>query len=490
MKNEKFPVPTQQFDISLDSATPTPLDPNQLSQNLANIGLTCQLASPDNCVKYIGEVRKGLSTGNLKSWAYSQVNEVNSDDLGKINTSDLKLSDIFKDLGITGNYIPAATSPYQQQLYIVGAPSHFDFLFAHGHDTGTFGGVKVEHPSSGNSSTVDAIKQLFGTTGADMISALPIGLDKDATEAAFNNLLGPVQLINGNYDSWVGTDGKQHHENCVRSILLTNNYDPDGKTCDGIGVINIDWHLTIKDISNKKNQTFNYNLNVIIRAVVYSDPNALLADVAKISTTLKDKLFFRDAYTFPVPSQIQIFPTLPPANADTFNCGIPIEQTSGDYNDVIILSYGDLESIGVLDNSKSNGAVSYSKTVTSGFTFSMGQKIAAGFSYEVNAGIAKSGVNLNLELSFNETWDESTSETVQFDAPANTTVYMYQGVTKASVLRLHTSTLKLEYISSAQMKSPCVVATDKPLTGKAVVTNKHQDIIDIQNGKLPLFMKI
>lgn len=201
-------------------------------------------------------------------------------------------------------------------------------------------------------------------------------------------------------------------------------------------------------------------------------------------------MFFANARAIPVPSTIEIFNTLPVACSDTFNQGLPVVQTCGDYMDVIILSHAGFQNIGSLDNTSSSCTSSYSKSVTKGFTFSTGQKISSQFEFDLDAIIATAKVSVGIEIPFNEEWSNSATETVNFEVPGGKQAFLYQGYTAANILRMNCKTAQFAYVDSARMLTSALITSGTPIIGDVKLEHKRTMLRANVNGEKPLWLKM
>ena len=128
----------------------------------------------------------------------------------------------------------------------------------------------------------------------------------------------------------------------------------------------------------------------------------------------------------------------------------------------------DLENIGCIDNTGSDGQAQYSKTITSGFTFTAGQKISGGFKYGAGALFSKAEFNINFEISFTEQWNSSQSETVTFTVPKDSKAFLYQGYLRSAVLEFNTKTFQYSYKDQGRFLSNIIKTTPKPIDTKPV----------------------
>ena len=197
-------------------------------------------------------------------------------------------------------------------------------------------------------------------------------------------------------------------------------------------MLSIDWHLTIDDYKEKKKGLQHATtLNVKTRSVLYDSLDDLKGDLEFIKSHFGQDLFSNFP---PRDKRLKIFEHLPPPNQDTFDHGLLL-VAKDDYVDVIIMYAPSLESLGSIDNSGSPAQASYSKSVTSGFTFSMSQKIGVETELEAGVVIAKGSFTMSMELSFTEQWNSSQTETVSFSVPAGEKAFTYQGYLLSRKLR-------------------------------------------------------
>lgn len=269
---------------------------------------------------------------------------------------------ILLDDTLHAEWKPQGSVPMSECLYAVGQPDHFDYLAK---NYKTFPGQTSSQEYNNNETTVKAIKDVFVRIASNICSAIVTGLDKPLMEAALARVLDPVPDTATDYDSGVKN----------RSILLVSGYDKQAQQADGIGVVNVQYRLTIKNYKDKKTQRNDSTLNVTVRAATYTNPQELTDEVNFLKAHLKSRMFVPK--DIPVPdSHVTVYDDLPPANSDTFIHSLPLEQTENDIIPVMVLYGPDLQEVGQVDNTESKSSVSYSVSVTSGFSTSVGTKLA------------------------------------------------------------------------------------------------------------------
>lgn len=175
----------------------------------------------------------------------------------------------------------------------------------------------------------------------------------------------------------------------------------------------------------------------------------------------------------------KVFDELPPAGVEAFNFGVPLDDDSK-YADVIILYSPDLKMIGHLDNTHSAASSTYTTSVTSGFTFSMGQKISTGFKMEAGVVFAKAEWSIGFELSFSEQWNTSHTETTSVTVPGEKQAFLYQGTLRSIKLRFDPEKKTYRYTEVGNFETKTVKTVDTPITGGVNKVNTrvhllHQD---------------
>ncbi|WAC01352.1 hypothetical protein N7U66_14940 [Lacinutrix neustonica] len=303
--------------------------------------------------------------------------------------------------------------------------------------------------------TVDAIKEMFVQVGIEASASLIKGLDKTSLNSILSNAIAPLDR----------PEGKDYNESDSRVVFLIENYNPITEEADAIGVLGIDWSLSITDYKEKKQKPkHDTKLVVSTRSVLYDDLNVLEGDLQFIKAHFGDDLFGA------IPSkqkEVKIFEKLPSPDEDVFKYGLPL-TAKNEYVDVLIMYSPNLQSVGSIDNTDSDLETSLSKTITSGFTFTMGQKISVGAEFEAGVVFAKGKASINLEVSFSEQWNNSQSETIAFKAPAGKSAYCYQGYLLTRYLRFSPKDQSYKYVESeGRFLTNILKTSQKPIVGVA-----------------------
>ena len=445
-----MPIPTKKVQLGLTKSTPSKLTTEVLKTQLNNIGLTCKHTSEENLKVYKDEVLSKVKDGKINSFSILKPKENKegvsfTGEYGNRNALYLGLEE-----SSIGDWEPDSTGlGYSRELHYIQFPTHFDYLKE---QRSEFAGVGPKtYNYTGKYDTVDAIMSLFEKVATDASANVVNGLDKSTLESVLSNAIAPLkdQSIN-DYD-----------HNDSRVIYLVENYDEETQLADGVGVLTIDWHLKIKDYKKKKeNLKHDTNLDITVRSVLYDDIQALYSDYYFVKSHFKTKAFLLAIP--PKPHELKIYDNLPPAVEDTFYHGLPLINDEK-HVDVMILHSADIESLGCLDNSNSDVKSSYSKSTTSGFSFSMTQKLSSKLSFSAGVVFAKAGVEIGLELSFTETWNNSQTETIQFSIEGGKKAFVYQGYLQSSILRYDAEEDSFKYIQSGRFLTDIFKTSDKPL---------------------------
>lgn len=446
-----MPFHITHIPIKLKPDTPTKVDVTELRDELHSIGLTCSDTALEKLVQYKGEVLDRFPNGKFQGFQFFR----NADkqqiagllkDGGVITSLDQV---ILLDPSLHAQWQIMENVPMSEHLCAVGQPKHFDFLME---KYTTFPGQKSYQEYKNNETTAKAVKDIFVKIASNISSALISGLDKPSMEATLARIISPVPDTATDYDS-----GLQN-----RSIKLVLDYDKEHQEAEGIGVVNVEYRLTIKDYKDKKSHHNESVLTVTVRAATYTDPQELKDEVEYLKTYFKDHMFVPEG--IPVPdSHITVYNKRPPANSDTFIHSLPLEQTENDIFPVMVMYGPDLEDVGFIDNTQSRAEVTYSESVTCGFSASFGTKIGVGVQMTADAGIVKAGVSFNIEVSFSEQWNESRTEQVSYKVPGGAKSYLYRGYFTCAVLKYNAVTMEYTYEPPLNFKSNVFKTTEEPI---------------------------
>lgn len=462
-----MPIPGKKIKLDLLKTEPSQLTVEALEKQLNNIGLDCAHTQKDRLARYKEEVEKQFPDGINQSFGIQKPSPSKDGSLyyksiyGNADAPFLGMEEASKS-----DWQPEGSAlGYSTDLSTIIYPKNFTFLMEN--KTGFTGTKSQERIEQNKYDTVEAIKQLFVTVAIEASASLVKGLDKTTLNSIFSNAIGPIN--EGNVKDYDMPDS--------RVIFLVENYDPIKNEASAIGVLGVDWHLKIKDYQEKKKSPLHdTTLKVSTRSVLYDDLTKMDADLQFIKSHLGLNMV---GGIPPRNKKLKIFDKIPPANQDSFDQGLPL-IAKDDFVDVIILYAPDLESVGSIDNSDSDGQSSYSKSLTSGFTFSMGQKISVGAEFEAGVVFAKGKFSVSLELSFTEQWNNSQTETITFSVPGRKKAFTYQGYVLSRKLRYSPETRTFAYIESeGRFLTNVLKTSDEPIIGVSQVMESKQEVLPV-----------
>lgn len=446
-------IPKKKVPINLEKQEPSKLTVKKVKKQLENMGLDCAHTKPERLEQYKNEVESQFKDGSNQSFGIDRPKKSADGSpyfdsiYGNTNAPLLGYEEASKS-----DWTPSGTGyGYSTELSTLIHNRNFQFLM---NNRPSFNGNQSEEKvTKGKFATVEAVKNMFVQVGIEASASLVKGLDKTTLNSILSNAIAP--LNEGNVQDYYNADS--------RVIYLVENYDPTTENADAIGVLGIDWRLTIVDYKEKKKSPLHdTTLVVSTRSVLYDNLTNLDGDLQYIKSHLGPDLFGQIP---PKTKKLKIFEKLPPANQDTFNHGLPV-ISKNEYVDVIILYAPNLESIGTMDNSESDIQSTYSKSVTSGFTFTMGQKIGIGAEFEAGVVFAKGKFSVNFELSFTEQWNNSKTETFSFTAAPKSMGYTYQGYLLSRHLRYYPKTGSFKYEGEeGRFLSNILLTKSEPIVG-------------------------
>ena len=441
-------IPAKRVIVDLKKVDPSQLTPEDLQKQLNNIGLTCEYTNPTMLKKFIRDVKHGLPDGRVETY---QILEPSKDKPARLFGLETDLDEAAK-----GNWEPDGTGAgYSAELQYIIYPQHFEWLQQ---NRPSFTGKESEEKFIERYDSVDSIKQAYVNLGVKASQSVIGGLNKDSIEAVFSDLISALN----------DTSAKDYDKEDSRVLYLVEDYDPTTKNAAGIGALSIKWRLIIKDYKEKKEAIkHDTELHVWVHAMTYSDLAVMEADIQAAKAQFKGNSFDGAGYLLggiPVKdTSVEIFDKRPAASAATFRKSLPLESTD-EKASVMVLYAPDLKSIGSLDNQNSAATSTYSKSVTTGFSFSMSQGIKAGAEFEAGIVLVKGKVSVEVSLSFTETWNKSTTETISFTVPPSKKAFTYQGTIRSQVLEYDPSTDLYKYKQAGVFQSPVLATFDKPIS--------------------------
>ncbi|MDC7872049.1 hypothetical protein TH60_21390 [Pantoea ananatis] len=446
-----MPIPRKRFPIALSQTTPTQLTVQALKKQLTDIGLTCPDSHESKLQAYIDDVRSQLPQGAIQTYAILQP------------ATQSLLASVPRVNGLAGDFVVSAKGDwtpdgtgmgYGPELEYIQYSTHFDWLKAN--RPGFTGVIDAPPAYTGKYDSIDAIKNLFVEVGATASATLIKGLNKDSVEAVLSNAIAPLD----------DTTAKDYDQTDSRVIFLVDNYNPQTSEADGIGVLSVEWHLVIKDYTEKKKDPKHQTtLTITARSVLYSSLEDMNADYLAAQSHFKQSSFLQSG--IPIKNSVDIFAQLPPANRDTFNRSLPRTATTNQL-EAIVLFAPNLQNIGVIDNTHSSATTTYEKSLTTGFTFTSSQTFSAEASFEASAEVVKAGVKIGFSISFTEEWSKSTTDTFSFSVGPNKKAFTYQGYLQARILRYNPADDSFAYVNSvARFVTNILTTSEVPLVDNA-----------------------
>lgn len=438
-----MPIPQRKVPINLLDDTPKQVTVDSLKQQLTEIGLTCSASAEPFLGDYIEDVRHQIPSGSIQTFAILKPGENPS------NQADLRFRSGLVPAS-SGNWKPGDFG-YDSDLEYIQFEEHFNWLMK---NRSSFAGV-VDNPPAyiSRDSAVEAIKRLFVDVAQRTSSIVVKGLNPGSIESILSNVIRPLDKTQLNH----------YDVSDSRVIFLVENYDPERREADAIGVLTISWRLQIRDYKKKKGPLqHDTRLEISSRAVLYDSIDTLNADLLAAKAHFKGHAFNRNTAVPIKPGSVTIFPQRPPETKETFLASLPTKTTTKEAQ-VIVLYAPNLENIGCIDNSNSAASTSYSKSVTSGFTFTTAQTLTVEANFEASTEVFKCGLTLGISLTFTEEWSTSTTETMTFEVPPGKKAFTYQGYLIAQLLIYDPASDRYSYGKAARLMTDALFTSDKPL---------------------------
>jgi hypothetical protein len=266
--------PTPPIDLELQKTVPTPVEATTLQKQLIDIGLSCELLEHANLDKYITQVKAQLVPGSTQSFG---IRNGAGSPAGTL-ALDLGANDSVFELSASSaaNWVPEINEDnkaYVHKLGYLQLKEHFEWLkTAQGTE---FSGLGInENKYSGIKATVTAIKQQFVQVAFNVSATLLSGLDKTDMESVLSNVIATVPDDAKNYDP--GPMSKV--------VYLVDNFNPVSKTADAIGVLTVEYDLSIQNYKKSSNQPLKhkYKLDIQVWAMVYYEISKLDSDFEQV----------------------------------------------------------------------------------------------------------------------------------------------------------------------------------------------------------------
>ena len=427
--------PTKKMKIKLKQATPSQLTVQRLQEQLNGIGLGCKHTSQENLTKYKKEVLEMLDSTRLQACGISKPSNRFSEAAflaGHLGNSDEPYIDgaLKLENAATGEWeFDISAAGYQLWLSSVQVPAHFDYLQK---NRPSFSGQTVGKEKKEDLTSVDAIKNLFVETASAASDTFGKKINKVSVEAFYSNALSEV------------SEGKDYDQWDSRILFLTLDHDPVKGECSGVAVINLSWHIYIKNYKRKDKDGGNYHstsISVTSRGVFYSDPDVLEGDYNAVKAafkTAKCLLFYPKE---PVP--VTVFPARPEANKEAFISGIPSKMTK-DYTDSIILHTPHTLS----EEARENLCIGQE------FQLNNVELPDSEITYSIQTDVSQNELSMPVYANVSCRMLDQNASLSQFKPGS----IIHQAVIKADVLRHNVSDGSYEYIESGIFKTGTIKA--------------------------------
>ncbi len=469
-KRQANPFYIDGIPIDLVPCEPTRIVPSELTKQLNAIGLNCSETRGAKLAKNIEEVAEAVGVGTLTTFGVYQdklcgrfgkasenVRDIRLPDSSVRGTALLnELLDIRYEQTAKGKWQEGSTGTYSTMLRVIQNKDNYKYLKEKMPD---FPYCECpEDTISGEYATVDAIKNMFKQAAAACTAATVEGIDRVTLEAIFSNALEGLNEsdIESDYDS-----GDSN-----RVIMLVSGYDPKTRKCEGVGVVTCDWRLKIKNYKEKKSEPkHKTELKISARSALYTDPDALCRHYKAVRARTRAASVLDNS--FEIIDKVTVFDSLPPANTDTFSQSL-LCVSDENYAEAMVFYSSDVQKIGHIDNTGSNAAAKYVKSMTSGFMTSRTVNISTEFNFELNAEVVKAGIKVGFNVSLTDQWTKTQTETIEFNVPAGSSAFLYQVIIQCARLRLDTATGNYSYVDHGKFLTNSYKTTDKPLYEKGI----------------------
>ena len=233
------------ISIELETDTITELDPEELSDQLEAMGLSCPHTKGKLLERNIQDVLSRIETGPLETFGvYRDYGPLSNDQLAGLGISpsgtafneELLQSVLQKQFErkANGNWAENNLGKFTYKLFVLQNKDNFEYLKKNCDD---FPFTENSKTNIGKVTTVQAIKDLFTDTTSVCTAATVDGINEESLKAIFSNALETL-------DTSVLENDYEQSDNRVITLLL--NYDPNNKTCDGVGILTCEWTIKIK----------------------------------------------------------------------------------------------------------------------------------------------------------------------------------------------------------------------------------------------------
>lgn len=445
--------------IALNERPATTLNPDELTKQLNDLGLTCDETYGEKLKKNIEDVTSKIGLGSLTTFGvYKDGGKIRMEQLPNSVMESICSKNALHTLleerftkEADGSWEEHEAGQYTSKLLVLQEIDNYTYLKENAKDFPY--AEEPEEEIKQQVSTVDAIKKMFTEAATKCTAATVQGIDKTTLDATFSNAL--VGLNESAFD-------KDYDVTNNRVITLLHNYDPKKRECDGVGIVTCEWRLRIRNYKEKKTEPKHDTiLNISARSLLYGDTNTLDAHYAMVLAREKGACCLLRS-SIPIISEVKVYDSLPTADMDTFINSLPC-KTDTEYAEVMVFYSADLQKVGFIDNTLSEAETTYSKSLTSGFMTQSTVGISSEINFEINAEVCKVGAKFGFNVSLTDQWSKSQTETISFRIPAKKRAFLYQVTLLCARLRLNAKTGKYSYVEYGKFLTDAYKTSDKPL---------------------------
>lgn len=456
-KKEGFHI--DRIPITLNERQATPLDPEELTKQLNDLGLHCSETYGEKLKKNIEDVTSKVGLGDLttfgvyKDGGKIQMEQLPNNVMESIyskNTLHTLLDERFSKEA-DGSWEEGAAGQYTSKLLVLQEIDNYNYLKENTKDFPY--AEEPEKEIKQQVSTIDAIKEMFLEAATACTAATVQGIDKTTLDATFSNAL--VGLNESAFE-------EDYDVTNNRVITLLYNYDHEKGDCDGVGIVTCDWRLRIRNYKEKKKDPKHETiLNISARSLLYEDEKTLDSHYAIVQSRIKGACCLLHN-SIPIVSKVTVYDYLPPADMDTFINSLPCKIDT-EYAEVMVFYSSDLQKVGFIDNTLSEAETTYSKSLTSGFMTQTTVGISAEVNFEISAQVCKVGAKFGFNVSMTDQWSKSQTEAISFHIPAGKRAFLYQVTLLCARLRLDAKTGKYSYVEYGKFLTDAYKTSEKPL---------------------------
>lgn len=321
-----MPIQKKGVYVSCTPGTPAQLTREMLSEKLHNVGLNCEYTTPEAAGKLMNEVCGALEKGNNQSFCILEKPDTDALILCIAKSSQgIARESLWQcsDSEIASSWIPGSTAlGYIAELTGVIHEKSYQWLkenfidFA-GHETGPVSRTQQD-------TTVDAIRDFFGDTLATLAASIVGNLDVDDMKAVCTRMLPELHEQQDTY-----------RDKNSFLIFLLENYNPGKEEADGIGVITLDWELTVENYRKNKKQCPKHDavIRLSARSVVYDDIQILEKHYRAVSSITGG---LQKMHRLKQNRQPVVYSELPPLTEELLTEGIPLASTGNTVKSLIL----------------------------------------------------------------------------------------------------------------------------------------------------------